>query len=176
VKALAIVAVLAAPTAAHAECSWSAIDSILRPGVRVTTLCEPCGERVPDVPQTLESFTVVDEVRLNGRSHDPASVYVQTTPDHFTNLALLVGCPVAGVSPTLQVTHDDRGELITPSLDGGPPTTAGAYARPAPEAPVPWGLLVAFGGLAFGVPIGLLLRRKPAQFEPRAVALVPPDA
>jgi len=107
---------------------------------KVISFCEPCGDRVPGEPQELASASSgPGEVRFNGVAIDLAYTYVQTSPRRYDNLAVLVGCPTVGVSPSLRVEDAaDRGVLILPDSSEPAPVPQVAVAQlpaPVPLAP-----------------------------------------
>jgi hypothetical protein len=133
---LVTVAVLLVPAAAHADqCQLldvqitERVSKLVDTRARFATLCEPCGETVPGVPFVPTAIDVSDQLLLDGRGHDLAYTYMQTGPTKFENLAMLVGCPVNGVSPSLRVEEETPdGVMIT--ADSSP---VRRYVEPEPE-------------------------------------------
>lgn len=75
---------------------------LLVKGAQTVEFCEPCGDKQPKAPVAVFGAAYKgDEVTINGKGVDLAYVFVQTGAKTFTNLALLVGCPTSGVSPTI---------------------------------------------------------------------------
>lgn len=204
-KTLLVAAVLLAPAAAHADqCQLlddavaDRVRTVLAKPMRVAELCEPCGEKVPGLPFLPRSVDVVgNELVLDGTPRDLAYTYVKTAANKFENLAMLVGCPVEDVSPSLRVDAETpNGELI--STDTTPvrrvadrevavPLPPPPPPPPTPEAPptyysttivyaVPWVAIAAVaGGAGFllGVIAALIafgLRRR-RSMTPRASSL-----
>jgi hypothetical protein len=99
----------------------------------VVMFCEPCSDRVPGEPAALQSVSSAGTtVQFNGVQIDLAYTYVQTSPRRYDNLAALVNCPTAGVSPSLRVEDaTDRGVLIVPDS-----SEAVSIAPVAPIAPL----------------------------------------
>lgn len=129
------------------------------------------------------------QLYLDDVAIDLAYTYVQTAPDHYENLAMLVGCPVDGVSPSLAVageTDDGDTTPMTPPQEPAPEPTAPApathvYCSTTIEQPLPvvtadtWLVLAlaAGGGVLAGGGIALTalaLRRRRAM-RPRAADL-----
>jgi hypothetical protein len=193
--ALVPIATLAVPSLARADqcqlydaATARRVDQLLAEGPKLVELCEPCGDKAPGLPFTVSRF-------VHGE-RDLAYTYVQTSNTRYENLAMLVDCPVRGVSPSLVVTGEtEHGVLISADL-----TPVTAYATPmmaadvaadvasdvasnAPahvtfhtttrvEQPLPWFVvLVAAGGGFFAgagiVALGLAARRRRAM-RPRA--------
>jgi len=197
-------AVLLAPAAAHADqCQLlddavaERVRAVMAKPMRVAELCEPCGEKVPGLPFLPRSVDIIgSELVLDGTPRDLAYTYVKTAANKFENLAMLVGCPVEDVSPSLRVDAETpNGELIradtTPVRRLAEPDVAVPLALPPPpplpEAPptyysttivyaVPWVAIAAVaGGAGFllGVIAALIavgLRRRRAM-TPRAAAM-----
>ena len=194
-----IAAALLVPAAAHADqCQLLDADvaarvrSIVMEPHRYAELCEPCGEKVPGVPFSARTTEVGDELVLDGKPHDLAYLYVQTAPSRFENLAMLAGCPVEGVSPSLAVEAETPdGVLIT--ADGSPvtmrlPREVAALPPPVPPSPaptyysttivysVPWiavAALAGSGGFVLGLITALVLlgARRRRAMTPRAADL-----
>jgi hypothetical protein len=163
------------------------VDQLLASRPMLVELCEPCGDTAPGLPFTVSRFVHGDR--------DLAYTYVQTSKTRYENLAMLVDCPVTGVSPSLAVTGEtEHGVLITadttpvtayaqPMLraDLAPPTGSAPIA-PAHvtfhtttriEQPPPWFVLAiaAGGGLFAGagiVALALAARRRRQPMRPRA--------
>jgi hypothetical protein len=198
-------AVLLAPAAAHADqCQLlddavaDRVRAVMAKPMRVAELCEPCGEKVPGLPFLPRSVDIIgSELVLDGTPRDLAYTYVKTASNKFENLAMLVGCPVEDVSPSLRVDAETpNGELIradtTPvrrlaEPDVAVPLPSPPLPPPPPEAPptyysttivyaVPWVAIAAVaGGAGFllGVIAALIavgLRRRRAM-TPRAAAM-----
>lgn len=198
-KVLLALAVLFAPAAARADqcqlldaATAAKVRAIVEQPHRYAELCEPCGEHVPALPFTPRTVEVTDELVLDGMPRDLAYTYVKTHADRFENLAMLVGCPVHGVSPSLSVEAEtEHGEMITANsapvivarVEPPPPPTPPVAASAAPAYysttityAVPWIAIAAFAGSAgfmLGVAATLLvlaLRRRRAM-QPRATCL-----
>lgn len=200
-KALLVAAVLLAPAAAHADqCQLldddvaDRVRTIMAKPMRVAELCEPCGEKVPDLPFLPRTVEIGSELVIDGKARDLAYTYVKTASDKFENLALLAGCPVDDVSPSLRVDAETaNGELISagtePVLriaDPEPEPVMAVLPPPPPPPPtyysttiiysVPWIAIASVaGGAGFllgivGTLTALGLRRRRAM-TPRATDL-----
>ncbi len=179
-----IAAALLVPAAAHADqcqlldpATAARVRTIVMEPHRYAELCEPCGDNVPGLPFSPRTIEVGDELVLDGTPRDLAYVYVQTEPSRFENLAMLAGCPVEGVSPSLAVEAETPdGVLIT--ADATPvtmkppraePPVAAAAPPPSPTSTyysttivysVPWVAVAALagtGGFVLGLGVALLL-------------------
>ena len=198
-KTWIIVGALLAPAAAHADqcqlldaATAARVKAIVAQPHRFAELCEPCGEKVPGVPFSPHTIELGDELMLDGKSRDLAYTYVETDASRFENLAVLAGCQVAGVSPTLSVeTETPDGVMITASNEPVmmrvpaapelvaelPPPPAGAtYYTTNIMYTVPWAAIAAIagcGGFLLGVVAGILLlgSRRRRDMEPRAANL-----
>jgi hypothetical protein len=193
------IAILAAPSLARADqcqlydaATARRVDQLLADHPKLVELCEPCGDKVPGLPFTVSRF-------VHGE-RDLAYTYVQTSSTRYENLAMLVDCPVRGVSQSLVVTGEtEHGVLITAdttpvthdaqpmmAADVGPPPTT-MPSMPSGhvtfrwstryERPLPWLVLaLAGGGGALGgagiVVLALASRRRRAM-RPRAAELRP---
>jgi len=144
---VASLAPLLATRVAHADqCASVSLEmatharNLIAEHPRVVMFCEPCGDRVPGEPQDMGSVSSgPGEVRFNGEAIDLAYTYVQTSPRRYDNLAVLVGCPTVGVSPSLRVEEaTDRGILIVPDSSEAVaiPRIPAVPASPMPEPPV----------------------------------------
>jgi hypothetical protein len=185
------IAILAAPSLARADqcqlydaATARRVDQLLADHPKLVELCEPCGDKAPGLPFRVSQF-------VHGE-RDLAYTYVQTSNTRYENLAMLVDCPVRGVSPSLAVTKEtEHGMLIsadtTPVTAYAPPMIAAdgaaCVASFAPahvtfhtttrvEQPLPWFVVVvATGGGVFAgagiVALGFAARRRRAM-RPRA--------
>lgn len=151
-----IAATLGASAPAHADqCAWLEDAAMLELAVtRLHTagsyigLCEPCGETIPGPPQAVGKIEVrkvsqaARVLSIDGRDLDLAYVYVETAPQRYENLAVLTGCPVDGVSPTLTVNAETStgvmlfpGDAAPTDSSPGSPTPDPTVARTCPSAP-----------------------------------------
>jgi hypothetical protein len=200
-KTWLIATALLVPAIAHADqcqlldsATSARVRAIVMEPHRYAELCEPCGDNVPGVPFSPHTTAVGDELVLDGKSRDLAYLYVQTEPSRFENLAMLAGCPVEGVSPSLAIeaeTHD--GVLITADatpvtmkVPAAAPHAMAAAAPSMPPAPtyysttivysVPWIAVAALaggGGFVLGLIAGVVLlgARRRRTMNPRAAQL-----
>jgi hypothetical protein len=109
VLVVSVVCSLAAPTRAD-QCqivdadvaAWAA--RLLVKGASFMEYCEPCGDKRPAAPVTVSRTDVKadsggnKQVAINGKDVDLAYIFVQTGKSTYSNVALLVGCPVQQVS------------------------------------------------------------------------------
>ena len=99
-------------TEAHAN----AARDLLKAGSQVIDFCEPCSNQTKRFSTVTSSDVKVVEdgkyylVTVNGRGIDLAYTFIKTkskvTPtdsDTYSNVAMLVGCPVSSVSATIDV-------------------------------------------------------------------------
>lgn len=154
-KWLALPVLLAASTAHADQCAYLSSDTAERARAivaqhrSVIRFCEPCGDHVPGAPSIPATFERAAAARgealvLDGTTVDLAYTYVQTSTHRYDNLAMLVGCPVSGVSPGLRVDDaTDQGVLIVP--DDTPRQRA--PETPAPPSPT---IIVQPAGLGWG--------------------------
>lgn len=157
---------LATPIAGAEPCRSVARQLVAEHPIAVT-FCEPCGDRVPGEPGPI---TEVPD--------DLAYTYVQTSPRRYDNLAVLAGCTIAGVSPSLRVEDaTDRGVLIVPD------SSEAVAIPPMPQSPVPlaptvivqattttglgWGEIAAGCGATSLLWIGALRLRRRRAHRPR---------
>lgn len=140
--------------------SWLALvvaQQILAQHPTIVTFCEPCGDRVPREPVT-----------WRGEDVDPATTYVQTTPERFDNLAVLLGTPVDGVSPSLRIESATAdGVLIVPDTVAHAP-----LALPPPPVVVVeesnhWGAIAAGCGATSALWLVALRLRRRRHHRPR---------
>lgn len=153
----------------------------------VVAFCEPCGDRAPGEPVTVEHVATSRDttgdyvVVVDKREVDLAYLYVQTSPAHYENVAALAGCPTSGVSPSLRV--DDAtatGVMIT--ADSTPVTPPPPVIQPPPitmtinkVAPTNWlAILLACSATSalWAFATMAILRRRRVAMRPRAVDLV----
>ncbi len=197
-KILLIAGVLLIPALARADqCQLFDADvaarvrTIVSGPQRYAELCEPCGEKVPGVPFLAHTTEVGDELVLDGKPRDLAYLYVKTDASRFENVAMLAGCPVEGVSPSLAVEAEtENGELITadatpvrvapapPPMEvaAAPPTAPPTYYSTTIVYAVPWVAVAAIagtGGFLLGLIVSLLLVnvRRRRDLRPRAAQL-----
>lgn len=171
--------------------------TVLREASSMLSYCEPCGERAPGPPAPVPAgeVAVVRQtdgwaVRVQGQELDLAYRYVQREGGPYQNLAVLAGCPVHGVSPSLRVApatatgvliYGEPGVArVEPSL---PVTSATSISAPVNSAPVNSApgrregvlsaLWLVLGGLGAMLSAALALRatRQPVH-TPRALALL----
>src|SRR5438477_2550238 len=81
--------------------SWA--QKLLVKGASVISYCEPCGDKKPAASTTVSKLDVRDsaggkEISINGSDVDLAYTFVQTGKSTYSNVAMLVGCPVVKVS------------------------------------------------------------------------------
>lgn len=158
-KTLILSIVLATAGTAYADqCQWvppaiaAKAQKHLANHPKVLQFCEPCGDKAPGLPQTVERIELVTpergykEMYINGESVDLAYTYVQTAPSTYSNLGMLVDCDMMDGTETLTVADETpNGVLITPSADPPPPPPAVEPAQPlvltlpmaAPPPPAP---------------------------------------
>jgi hypothetical protein len=140
--------------------SWHALviaHQILAQHPTIVTFCEPCGDRVPREP-----------VQWAGEPVDPTTTYVQMTPERFDNLAVLLGTPADGVSPSLRVESATAdGVLIVPDTVAHPPVTF----TPPPVVVVAedshWGAIAVGCGATSALWLAALRLRRRKQHRPR---------
>jgi hypothetical protein len=202
---VAAVAVWLPAGLAHADqCQWLDDPAIATRAARelashpeIIAFCEPCGDVAPGAPTTARSV-VVHPLRdhavslvVDGDSVDLAYLYVKTSAHQYRNLAVLAGCPTAGVSPSLGVEaataegvlirpdHAALAPIAPPAVTAAPPAVTGApptiviVASAAPS--------LAFLVLGCGATLAVLgslalwlaARRRPGHL-PRATRLRPP--
>lgn len=71
---------------------------------KIVMWCESCGEAKPAPPvkppaaKAVANKTGAWEVLVGGKGVDLATIYVQTGPRTFANVARLVGCPATGTA------------------------------------------------------------------------------
>jgi len=128
-KALLAIFALVIPATAYADQCELVDDTVATNAIaamhghpKVVEYCEPCGDKAPGVPHTIEHVAKQRgtdgeySVTLDKREVDLAYEYVQTAPSKYENIALLAGCPTSGVEPSLIVADaTDTGVLIMPS-------------------------------------------------------------
>lgn len=198
-KPALLVATLAlGASAAHAEpcrqlddATAERVARTLAGPLEVIVFCEPCGDAVPGVPQraSADSLRVHGdgaELLVDGAPVDVAHVYVKTDARTFHNLAALVGCPAAGVSPTLAITAETADGVLIRASNHPPPTPPLAADAPAAptvlvlpvrlDTPLPWWLLAStgLGGASLGALAALaaVARRRRRPLRPRALELL----
>ncbi|HUS31693.1 MAG TPA: hypothetical protein VMZ53_24495 [Kofleriaceae bacterium] len=209
-KTLAITMVLAMAGTAYADqCAWidakaaTKAKKIVESHPKVIAFCEPCGEKAPGIPEAATSVEIgtpdggFKELQINGTGVDLAYTYVQMSPGLYRNLAMLAGCEVTDVSPSLKIADETpNGVLITadpappppvvePQLAPPPPivlTLPTAAPPPPPQIVVletrpafPWAMIAlagmtGFGATLFAVLAIATLRRRRAM-RPRATEL-----
>jgi hypothetical protein len=103
-----------------------------------------------------------------GEQVDPTATYVQTTPERFDNLALMLGEAADGAAPSLRVEHVTEGSvLIVPDTVMPAPKTF----TPAPivvvERTNPWAVVIAGGGVTSALWLALLRLRRRRHHRPR---------
>jgi hypothetical protein len=135
------------PAVAHADQCELVSDEVatraaaaLRGHPKVIEYCEPCNDKAPGEPHQLEHVAKQRDtggyyaVTLDKREVDLAYTYVQTAPSKYENVAVLAGCPVSGVSPSLIVNDaSDTGVMITAS--NAPVTHVQLAVAEAPTPP-----------------------------------------
>lgn len=135
---------------AHADqCQWvdkavaAKAAAILESSPKIIAFCEPCGDKVPGIPEVVERVETVTpdagyrELFVNRRGVDLAYTYVQTSDVQYANLAALAGCDAHGVSPTLAVQAETPGGVLIVADTAPVPEPAAAIAPPAPVAAPP---------------------------------------
>jgi hypothetical protein len=158
-----LAATLLAANVAHAEpCQTDPMltRQIVVEHPMMVSFCEPCGDRVPGEPQ-----------HYSGGAFEPAYTYVQTSSGRYDNVAVLSGCPAAGVSPSLRVEEAADGVLIVPDpsmpLPPAPPHVI------VVQEPVPTGLgwsAIALGcGLTSALWVAVVRWRRRRAHRPRLV-------
>jgi len=118
-KALLAIFALVIPATAYADQCELVDDTVATNAIaamhghpKVVEYCEPCGDKAPGVPHTIEHVAKQRgtdgeySVTLDKREVDLAYEYVQTAPSKYENIALLAGCPTSGVEPSLIVADD----------------------------------------------------------------------
>jgi hypothetical protein len=118
VKALALVVVFAAGLARADQCevvtpaAADAAVKLLKKGVKFVEFCEPCGDKQPGEPQTVDTVEVKpwqdppdQTVLVNGKEQDLAYVFIHKAlgDSHYLNLAVLAKCPAQDVSREIDV-------------------------------------------------------------------------
>ncbi len=128
-KLLLVLPFLILPAVAHADQCELVDDAVATRAVaalhghpNVIEYCEPCNDQAPGEPHRIDHLAKQRgtdgyyAVTLDKREVDLAYTYVQTAPSHYENVAMLAGCPVSGVSPSLVVDDaSDTGVMITAS-------------------------------------------------------------
>jgi hypothetical protein len=131
---------------AHADqCEWvseaqaAKAAAILANKPKLIEFCEPCGDAAPGepfVPKAIERAAVGDgyqAVSIDGRSYDLAYTFAKTTDTHYENLAMLVGCPAEGVSPSLKIESETPSGVMIKADDHRPAAQVpAALDEPAP--------------------------------------------
>jgi hypothetical protein len=197
-KALLAIFALVIPATAYADQCELVDDTVATNAIaamhghpKVVEYCEPCGDKAPGVPHTIEHVAKQRgtdgeySVTLDKREVDLAYEYVQTAPSKYENIALLAGCPTSGVEPSLIVADaTDTGVLIMPSDE--PVQAALPPPVPAPQATTTiivqtdrvnlWlivGACIASSGLWALATIMILRRRRSMEaMRPRAIHLI----
>jgi hypothetical protein len=140
--------------------SWLALvvaQQILAQHPTIVTFCEPCGDRVPREP-----------VQWAGEPVDPATTYVQTSPERFDNLAVLLGEPVDGVSPSLRVeAATSDGVLIVPDTIAHPPVAFEPPPVVVVEQTTHWGAIAVGCGATSALWLAALRLRRRRHHRPR---------
>jgi hypothetical protein len=101
------------------QCIWMseqqarAAAAYVHVGDRVSDFCEGCGETTPGAPRIVRRVEVrpvaraegFSELDINGTAVDLAYLFVESKqrPGTFDNLGKLSGCPVQGVSASIQL-------------------------------------------------------------------------
>jgi hypothetical protein len=194
-KALLTIFALVIPATAYADQCELVDDTVATNAIaamhghpKVVEYCEPCGDKAPGVPHTIEHVAKQRgtdgeySVTLDKREVDLAYEYVQTAPSKYENIALLAGCPTSGVEPSLIVSDaSDTGVLIMPSSD---PILVTPTPPPAPTTTIIvqtdrvnlWlivGACIASSGLWALATIMILRRRRSMEaMRPRAINLI----
>ncbi|HEX7703052.1 MAG TPA: hypothetical protein VF403_20080 [Kofleriaceae bacterium] len=194
-KALLTIFALVIPATAYADQCELVDDTVATNAIaamhghpKVVEYCEPCGDKAPGVPHTIEHVAKQRgtdgeySVTLDKREVDLAYEYVQTAPSKYENIALLAGCPTSGVEPSLIVSDaSDTGVLIMPSSD---PILVTPTPPPAPTTTIIvqtdrvnlWliiGACIASSSLWALATIMILRRRRSMEaMRPRAINLI----
>src|SRR6267154_4910751 len=140
----ALVAVLV-PAAAYADQCQLVDDGVASRALeklaghpKVIAFCEPCGDTAPGEPAVATKVAKerdtdgAYQVVIDRREVDLAYTYVQTGVDRYDNVAMLAGCPVSGVSPSLKVDPSTpTGVLITADETPVAGSVAGSEANEA---------------------------------------------
>lgn len=194
-KALLAILALVIPATAYADQCELVDDTVATSAIatlhghpKVVEYCEPCGDKAPGVPHTIEHVAKQRgtdgeySVTLDKREVDLAYEYVQTAPSTYENIALLAGCPTSGVAPSLTVSDaSDTGVLIMPHSE---PIVMMPTPPPAPTTTIIvqtdrvnlWlivGACIASSGLWALAAIMILRRRRSMEaMRPRAVHLI----
>ena len=196
-KTLLAIFALVIPATAYADQCELVDDTVASNAIaamhghpKVVEYCEPCGDKAPGVPHTIEHVAKqrgtdgAYSVTLDKREVDLAYEYVQTAPLKYENIALLAGCPTSGVEPSLIVADaTDTGVMIMPS---DTPVEIPAMAPTPPPQPTTtilvqtdpinlWliiGACIASSGLWALATVMILKRRRAVAMRPRAIHLV----
>jgi len=121
---------LVATRAAHADqCQVLDADQAtaaekLLTNATIVAYCEPCGDAPPAAPAAqvhkiaahLGASKRELSIAVDGKDIDLAYTFVQTGKSTFTNVALMVGCPVTGVSGFVTIGGKSAAASTDPQL------------------------------------------------------------
>jgi hypothetical protein len=144
----------------------------------IVSYCEPCNDRVPGEQRpagfvhTERDVTGAYSVVVDRREIDLAYTYVMTGWDRWENLAVLTGCPVSGVTPTIALRSPTPPPAPVAMHEPPPPPTT--YVIRQDRSVSFWALLGTCTATSAVCTLGLflLLRRRRLAMKPRAIRLI----
>jgi hypothetical protein len=126
-------AVFASSTARADQCALNSppvaatAAKLVKQGATVLDYCEPCGDRAPGKPYTVNTVGLArGELVVNGADVDLAYLFLQTAPGEFRNVGIMTMCGAEDVS-----------EWIRGGKPSGPVARTPSRARPPIPPPPP---------------------------------------